>query len=133
MWELWRAHDVFEAGTVLDANGIPVAGARALPDGEITAGTPTPALVPLPTLAMAPMPTATVSGLSVLQFRPSPATVRRTRRSTRSMTAVCRVTSSPAATFTTASETRLDFSKELVTAVAQSIRRNRNALLKSRR
>ena len=23
MWELWRAHDVFEAGTVLDANGFP--------------------------------------------------------------------------------------------------------------
>src|SRR5690349_1317658 len=62
MWELWRSHDVFEAGTVLDANGRPVAGARALPDGEITAGTPTPALVPLPTLAMAPMPTATVPG-----------------------------------------------------------------------
>ena len=40
-------------GTVLDANGRPVAGARALPDGEILAGTPTPAIVPLPTLAMA--------------------------------------------------------------------------------
>jgi hypothetical protein len=62
MWELWRAHDVFESGTVLDANGIPIAGARALPDGEILAGTPTPAIVPLPTLAMAPMPTATVPG-----------------------------------------------------------------------
>lgn len=62
MWELWRNHDVFEAGTVLDANGRPVAGARALPDGEIEAGTPTPALVPIPTLAMAPMPTATVPG-----------------------------------------------------------------------
>jgi manganese oxidase len=62
MWELWRAHDVFESGTVLNSSGIPVAGARALPDGEILAGTPTPALVPLPTLAMAPMPTATVPG-----------------------------------------------------------------------
>ena len=62
MWELWRAHDVFEAGTVLNSSGIPVAGARALPDGEIVAGTPTPALVPLPTLAMAPMPTAGVPG-----------------------------------------------------------------------
>ena len=62
MWELWRSHDVFESGTVLDANGVPVAGARALPDGEILAGTPTPALVPLPTIAMAPMPTATVPG-----------------------------------------------------------------------
>src|SRR6476469_5091693 len=62
MWELWRSHDVFEPGTVLNSSGIPVAGARALPDGEIIAGTPTPALVPLPTLAMAPMPTATVPG-----------------------------------------------------------------------
>jgi hypothetical protein len=62
MWELWRAHDVFETGTVLDGNGIPVPGARALPDGEILAGTPTPALVPLPTKAMAPMPTALVPG-----------------------------------------------------------------------
>jgi manganese oxidase len=62
MWELWRAHDVFESGTVLNSSGIPVAGARALPDGEILAGTPTPAIVPLPTLAMAPMPTATVPG-----------------------------------------------------------------------
>ncbi len=68
MWELWRSHDVFEEGTVLNSSGIPVAGARALPDGEIIAGTPTPALVPLPTLAMAPMPTATVPGLSILQF-----------------------------------------------------------------
>lgn len=62
MWELWRAHDVFESGTVLNSSGIPVAGSRALPDGEILAGTPTPAIVPLPTLAMAPMPTATVPG-----------------------------------------------------------------------
>ena len=29
---------------------------RALPDGEIAAGTPTPALIPMPTLGMAPMP-----------------------------------------------------------------------------
>ncbi len=57
MWALWRVHDVFEAGTVLDQNGIPVAGVnRALPDGEIERGTPIPAIVPLPTLAMAPMP-----------------------------------------------------------------------------
>ncbi|MGZ8846354.1 MAG: copper oxidase, partial [Pyrinomonadaceae bacterium] len=62
MWELWRSHDVFEAGTQLDANGIPVPGARALPDGEIIAGTPTPAIVPLPTIAMAPLPTLTVPG-----------------------------------------------------------------------
>ncbi|HKO96290.1 MAG TPA: hypothetical protein VJU86_04825 [Pyrinomonadaceae bacterium] len=62
MWELWRSHDVFEAGTVLDDDGIPVAGSRALPDGEIKAGTPTPAILPLPTLAMAPMPTEKVPG-----------------------------------------------------------------------
>ena len=48
MWALWRVHDVFEAGTELDADGRPAAGARALPDGEIAAGTPIPAVVPLP-------------------------------------------------------------------------------------
>ncbi len=58
MWALWRVHDVFEAGTALDSYplGTPVANARALPDGEITAGTPIPGLVPLPTKAMAPEP-----------------------------------------------------------------------------
>lgn len=66
MWELWRVHDVFEAGTpmVADAtcqgqpNCAPLVapGARALPDGEIPTGTPIPAIVPLPTRAMAPMP-----------------------------------------------------------------------------
>jgi hypothetical protein len=61
MWALYRVHDVFEAGTPLDAAGRPAAGARAMPDGEITNGTPIPALVPLPTLAMAPMPGASVS------------------------------------------------------------------------
>lgn len=60
MWALWRSHDVFEAGTVLDANGRPAPGSRALPDGEIAAGTPIPAVVPLPGLAMAPMPGASV-------------------------------------------------------------------------
>ncbi|AUX39699.1 multicopper oxidase [Sorangium cellulosum] len=47
MWGLLRVHDVFEAGTQ----------DRALPDGELAAGTPTPAVVPLPGRAMAPMPT----------------------------------------------------------------------------
>ena len=57
MWSLWRVHDVFEAGTELDDAGIPKRGVnRALPDGEITNGTPIPAVVPLPTLAMAPLP-----------------------------------------------------------------------------
>jgi hypothetical protein len=58
MWAMWRTHDTFEEGSTLDANGIPVTGTRALPDGEITAGTPNPALVPMPTLPMAPMPSS---------------------------------------------------------------------------
>ena len=58
MWAVWRVHDVFEAGTALDAQGRPAQGSRALPDGETTlsTGTPIPALVPMPTIAMAPMP-----------------------------------------------------------------------------
>jgi hypothetical protein len=58
MWSLWRVHDTFEAGTELDRNGVCVTCKpnRALPDGEIAAGTPIPAVVPLPTLGMAPMP-----------------------------------------------------------------------------
>ena len=62
MWELWRTHDTFERGTALDADGRPVAGSRAAPDGEITSGVPIPALVPLPGQPIAPMPadTATV-------------------------------------------------------------------------
>ena len=61
MWELWRVHDVFEQGTVMDADGRPVSGSRALPDGEIVAGTPIPAVVPMPGIAMAPMPDAAAS------------------------------------------------------------------------
>ncbi|MFK0088056.1 manganese-oxidizing multicopper oxidase MnxG [Pseudomonas sp. NPDC090755] len=72
MWSMWRVHDVFEEGTRLEVSsegqdgfhstpfalrsGKPAAGARALPDGEIVAGTPIPAIVPLPGKAMAPMP-----------------------------------------------------------------------------
>jgi hypothetical protein len=58
MWAMWRTHDVFEGGSLLLKNGIPdqVTGSRALPDGEITAGTPIPAIVPLPTIPMAPLP-----------------------------------------------------------------------------
>ena len=58
MWAMWRTHDTFEEGSTLDSSGMPVAGTRALPDGEIKTGTPTPALVPMPTLAMAPMPSS---------------------------------------------------------------------------
>ncbi|MDQ3802378.1 MAG: copper oxidase [Acidobacteriota bacterium] len=61
MWELWRVHDVFESGTPTDVDGRPTPNSRALPDGEIAAGTPIPGLVPLPTIAMAPVPTAHVS------------------------------------------------------------------------
>lgn len=56
MWALYRVHDVFEAGTALDADGRPRSDARALPDGEIPKGTPIPAIVPLPQYAMAPLP-----------------------------------------------------------------------------
>ncbi|HEU4389421.1 MAG TPA: copper oxidase, partial [Blastocatellia bacterium] len=61
MWALWRSHDVFEAGTALDATGKPAPGSRALPDGEIAAGTPIPGLIPMPTYAMAPNPQQQVS------------------------------------------------------------------------
>lgn len=71
MWMLWRNHDTFESGTVLDVStgadgyhtnpfalerGKPASNARALPDGEIVAGTPIPAIVPLPGKALPPMP-----------------------------------------------------------------------------
>src|SRR6185295_18944307 len=56
MWAMWRTHDTFEEGTYVFSNGQVVPGSRALPDGEIIAGTPTPAIVPLPTLPMAPLP-----------------------------------------------------------------------------
>lgn len=86
MWALWRAHDVFEEGTVLAKectvakilagtcnrapfalfDGTPAIGARAVPDGELQMvggvctgmcfGAPIPAIVPIPGHAMAPMP-----------------------------------------------------------------------------
>jgi manganese oxidase len=64
MWAMWRTHDVFESGSELK-NGIPILGARALPDGEIQAGTPIPAVVPLPTIPMAPIPGAGLPASSV--------------------------------------------------------------------
>ena len=36
MWEMWRSHDVFESGTVLDDSGTPVAGARNAREGALT-------------------------------------------------------------------------------------------------
>lgn len=56
MWGMWRVHDVLESGTPLDSNGRPTSNARALPDGEISTGTPIPSIVPVPTQAMAPLP-----------------------------------------------------------------------------
>ena len=56
MWSLWRVHDVMELGTELDPDNLPVAGSRALPDGEMSRGAATPAIVPMPTLSMAPIP-----------------------------------------------------------------------------
>ena len=119
MWELWRAHDVFEKGTVLNANGTAAAGSRALPDGEIIAGTPTPAIVPLPTIAMALMPTAAVPGYPF--FVPGLAGHRPPKPplDTIDNGGLPRhiITGG---TFTHV-ENRLDFSKDLVTAIAQSI------------
>jgi hypothetical protein len=60
MWSLWRVHDVLETGTELDGYGRPLQGSRALPDGEIAAGTPIPAVVPLPGKPMAPLPESKV-------------------------------------------------------------------------
>ncbi len=61
MWALWRVHDVFEVGTELNEDGLPAWGSRALPDGEIKAGTPIPGVVPIRGLVMAPMPGAVVT------------------------------------------------------------------------
>jgi manganese oxidase len=119
MWELWRAHDVFEAGTVLDVNGRPVAGARALPDGEIIAGTPTPALVPLPTLAMAPMPTATVPGYPF--FSPAIAGHRPPKPPLDTIDDGGLPRHIITGGTTHHVETRLDFSKELITAIATQL------------
>ena len=78
MWNLFRNHEVFEEGTVVEGEvaratwslraGLPVVGARALVDGEVKIdpvtgacigvcrGTPIPFVLPLPTYALAPMP-----------------------------------------------------------------------------
>jgi manganese oxidase len=119
MWELWRSHDVFEEGTVLNSNGIPVAGARALPDGEIIAGTPTPALVPVPTIAMAPMPTASVPGYpffnpAVAGHRPPHPPLDTIDDGGLPRHIITGGTFSHL-------ETRLDFSKVLLTATVQAI------------
>ncbi len=59
MWSMWRVHDVLEMGTKLNPDGTVASNTRALPDGEISTGTPIPGLVPIPKLAMAPVPSKT--------------------------------------------------------------------------
>jgi hypothetical protein len=87
MWGLWRVHDVFERGSVLDAAGRVLE--RGLPDSEICAdgvggtqcggylpgtataipgGTPVPAVVPIPGTAMAPMPGMMLAALEDTDF-----------------------------------------------------------------
>ncbi|HEX4964103.1 MAG TPA: hypothetical protein VF173_24975, partial [Thermoanaerobaculia bacterium] len=55
MWSMWRVFDTLQTGTRLK-DGKPDAGSRAYPDGEIVAGSPIPAVVPVPTLPMPPVP-----------------------------------------------------------------------------
>jgi hypothetical protein len=61
MWSLWRVHDVFERGTAIGTDGRPTSDARALPDGEIAAGTPIPGLVPMPGKPMPRQPEVAVT------------------------------------------------------------------------
>ncbi|HET6852488.1 MAG TPA: hypothetical protein VFH46_09185 [Pyrinomonadaceae bacterium] len=122
MWEMWRSHDAFEAGTQLDGDGRPVAGARALPDGEITAGTPIPALVPLPTIAMAPMPTAEFKGYpfyvpGVAGHRPPHPPLDTIDDGGLPRHVIVGGTAESV-------ETRLDFSKEIVVAEAKAVPEN---------
>ncbi len=66
MWSMFRVYDTLQTGTPVYAEdektakkwlkGQPLPGSRALPDGEIAAGTPIPGVVPMPTLPMAPQP-----------------------------------------------------------------------------
>ena len=64
MWELWRNHDVFEDGKpgLYDKDNSPDPRLRNLPDGEITGGTPNPAIVPIPGFPLAPLPNAEFRG-----------------------------------------------------------------------
>ena len=113
MWALWRVHDVFEQGTAASTRqGRPAVGARALPDGEIAAGTPIPGLVPdarqadgarcrrrtwtsSPATPWSPAPATPATRSS---SPASPATGRPTRRSTSPSRAACRTTAGCPAT-----------------------------------
>jgi hypothetical protein len=119
MWELWRSHDAFEEGTALNADGTVAAGARAYPDGEIKAGTPIPALVPIPTLPMAVAPTAAFQGFpfyvpGVAGHRPPHPPLDTVDDGGLSRHVIV------GGTYTEV-HNRLDFSKDLVTAIAQSV------------
>jgi len=119
MWELWRSHDAFEEGTALNTDGTVAAGARALPDGEIKAGTPIPAIVPIPTIAMAPAPTATFRGFpfyipGVAGHRPPHPPLDTVDDGGLSRHVIV------GGTYTEV-HNRLDFSKDLITAIAQSV------------
>ena len=92
MWELWRSHDVFEAGTALDANGIPIAGARALPDGEIDQRNADTGAGATTHDSHGADANGDCAGLSLLQSRSWPVTVHRIRRSTQLMMEVSSVT-----------------------------------------
>ncbi len=130
MWELWRVHDVFEAGTQIDpATGRPTPTSRKLPDGEIAAGTPIPAVVPIPTIAMAVMPTANFQGYPF--YVPGEAGHRPPKPPLDTVddgglsrhiivggTAVHHLEHLPQFSFAKA---RLDFDKSLVTAQAKSL------------
>ena len=140
MWELWRSHDVFESGTALNADGTVAAGARALPDGEISTGTPIPAIVPIPTIAMPSMPQAQVSivnGTAVINGTGNPGypffipgvgghRAPHPALDTEFDGGLPRhiITGGTAEHV----ETRLDFTKELLTAVAQAIPENGTAV-----
>jgi hypothetical protein len=70
MWALWRTHDVYEVGSPFQTTKFDQLSrykTRALPDGEIAAGTPIPGLIPMPTIMMPLMP-----GAVALQAVPNP-------------------------------------------------------------
>ena len=132
MWSLWRVHDVLETGTPMDAAGRPSAGQRALPDGEIFAGTPIPAVVPLPGKPMAPIPARVSIGNGQIQIAgagnpgyPFFVAAQAGHRPPKPPLDTIDDGGLPrhiitAGTFTEA-HTRLDFHKDLLTANAQGI------------
>ena len=140
MWSLWRVHDVLETGTVMNADGTVAANTRALPDGEIARGTPIPAVTPLPGKPMAPLPGAAVtiaSGQAVVTGTGNPGfpffvPARAGHRPPKPPMDTIDDGGLPrhiitGGTFVEA-HTRLDFHKELLTAVATPIPENGTAV-----